>query len=86
MLTEIKFRNTELDNIIDGFIFPIKNYKNNSSQFLQGWQHFIASELSMGQKHKDELLQKCREEYDLHINDLGLNNSHVPHKLYLKTV
>lgn len=85
-INKLKVRNTELDNIIDGFIFPIKNYKNNSSQYLQGWQHFIASELSMGQKHTDELLQRCREEYDLHINELGLNDSHIPNKIYLKSV
>lgn len=85
-IQNLKVRSTELDNIIDGFILPIKNYKNNSSQYFQGWQHFITSELSMGEKHKDELLQRCWQEYDLHIEDLGLNASNIPNKIYLKSV
>jgi hypothetical protein len=84
-IEKLKIRSAELDNIIDGFIFPIKNYKNNSSQYLQGWQHFITSELSMSKIHQDELLQKCREEYDLHVDDLGLNNFNSQNKIYLKS-
>ncbi len=85
IIDKLKIRSAELDNIIDGFIFPIKNYKNNSSQYLQGWQHFITSELSMGQRHKDDLLLKCSEQYDLHIDELGLNNFNNQNKIYLKS-
>lgn len=73
-IDNLKERITELNSIIEGFIFPIKNYKTLSSQYLQGWQHFIASELAISSVNTESLLQKCRDTYDEHIRELELDN------------
>lgn len=81
----LKERITELETIIDGFIFPIKNYKNLSSQYLQGWQHFISSELAISSSNTENLLQKCRDTYDEHIRLLELDNFNHQNKIYKKS-
>lgn len=81
----LKERISELDTIIDGFIFPIKNYKSFSSEYLKGWQHFIAAELAISSANTETLLQKCRDIYDEHIRELELDNFSYQNKIYKKT-
>jgi len=84
-INTLKERITELDTIIDGFIFPIKNYKSLSSQYLQGWQHFIAAELAISSSNTEAKLQKCRDTYDEHIHLLELDNFSYQNKIYKKS-
>jgi len=85
-VSKIKTRITELQNIIDGFILPVMNYKALSTEYLQGWQHYISSKLRMGEDDKDALLLKCRSIYDKHIQDLEIDTDTYQNKVYTKTL
>ncbi len=85
-VSKTKTRITELQNIIDGFILPVMNYKSLSTEYLQGWQHYISSALRMGRDEKDALLQECRKTYDKHIKDLEIDTDTYQNKVYTKTL
>lgn len=85
-VAKIKTRITELQNIIDGFILPVMNYKSLSTQYLQGWQHYISSALQMGKDEKDALLVSCTKIYDTHIKDLEIDTDTYQNKVYTKTL
>ncbi len=82
----IKTRITELQNIIDGFILPVMNYKALSTEYLQGWQYYIASELRMGREGKDNLLLDCKKVYDRHIQNLDIDTDTYQNKVYTNTL
>lgn len=84
--SKLNVRIAELQNIIDGFILPIRNYKVLSAEYLQGWQEYIASGLAIGKDENDALLQGCREMYDRHIKDLELDVDNYQNKVYTKTL
>nr|WP_321237554.1 hypothetical protein [uncultured Psychroserpens sp.] len=84
-ISKIKVRITELQNIIDGLILPVMNYKALSTEYLQGWQHFISSKLRMGSDEKDALLLECRGVYDKHIKTLEIDTDTYQNKVYTKT-
>lgn len=85
-VSKIKTRITELQNIIDGFILPVMNYKALSAEYLQGWQHYIASDLRMGGEGKDTLLLDCKKVYNKHIRDLEIDTDTYQNKVYTKTL
>ncbi|MCL6296272.1 ABC transporter permease [Jejuia spongiicola] len=85
-ISKIKIRTTELQNIIDGFILPVMNYKALSTEYLQGWQHYISSGLRMGKDEKDALLLESRGVYDKHIKNLEIDTDTYQNKVYTKTL
>ena len=84
-INDLKVKISELDSIVDGFIFPAKNYKNISSSYFDGWQHYTASELPLGPKQKDELLQRCQDSYDSHLESKELLNFDNQNRIFKKT-
>ena len=85
-IADIKIRISELQNIIDGFILPVRNYKSLSSDYLQGWQEYIAAGLAMGKNEKDDLLLECRRIFDKHVKKLELETDDYQNKVYTKTL
>ena len=85
-LSDLEKRIAELQNIADGFILPIRNYKLLSAQYLQGWQKYIAAELRIGHNEKNTLQETCRELYDKHIKSLELDIDNYQNKVYTKTL
>lgn len=85
VISLIKVRISELQNIIDGFILPVMNYKALSTSYLQGWQKYIGSELTGDEAKRDAQLLTCRKVYDKHISDLDINTDTYQNKLYTKT-
>ncbi len=86
IISSLKARITELQNIIDGFILPVMNYKALSTEYLKGWQQYIASALQMGKDEKDHLLLGCRTVYDKHIKNLEIDTDTYQNKVYTKTL
>lgn len=82
----LKTRITELQNIIDGFILPIQNYKAFSSEYYNGWQNYIGAELPIGINEKKNLQDKCKTIYDNHIKELELDTDNYQNKVYIKTL
>lgn len=85
-VSKIKVRITELQNILDGFILPVMSYKALSTEYLEGWQHYISSGLRLGRDEKDSLLLECRTVYDKHIKDLEIDTDTYQNKVYTKTL
>jgi hypothetical protein len=85
VISIIKVRVSELQNIIDGFILPVMNYKALSTVYLQGWQKYIGSELTGDESKRDDQLLACRKMYEKHISDLDINTDTYQNKLYTKT-
>jgi hypothetical protein len=85
-IAALKVRIAELQNIIDGFILPVMNYKALSTEFLQGWLKYISAALQMGKNEKDLLLSECRTIYNTHIKDLDINTDTYQNKIYTKTL
>lgn len=83
-ISHLKVRVTELQNIIDGFILPVMNYKALSTSFLEGWQGYISAELPLGREEKETLLSDCRKVYDKHMLDLDINTDTYQNKVYTK--
>lgn len=81
----LKIRISELDAIIDGFIFPIKDYKYLATKYLEGWMYYIASELPLGRNQQDQLLEKCHAEYDKHLTDHDLTNFSSQNQIFKKS-
>jgi hypothetical protein len=81
-----KVRCSELEDIIDGFILPIRNYKALSSEYLQGWQECITSEIVLGPEQTRDYLNECRKVYDTHISKLDLDSDDYQNKVYTKTL
>ena len=86
IIRENKIRCSELEDIIDGFILPIRNYKALSSEYLQGWQECITSEIVLGPEQTKEYLNECRKVYDNHISKLALDTDDYHNKVYTKTL
>lgn len=85
-ISVLEKRIAELQNIVDGFILPIRNYKLLSAQYLQGWQRYIAAELRIGHNEKNNLQETCRALYDKHIKSLELDIDNYQNKVYTKTL
>ena len=85
VISSIKVRVSELQNIIDGFILPVMNYKALSTEYLQGWQKYIGSGLTGDESKRDNQLLACRKIYDKHISDLDIDTDSYQNKLYTKT-
>ncbi|KAA2217186.1 APC family permease [Maribacter flavus] len=86
VISDIKVRCTELENIIEGFILPIRNYKALSSEYLQGWQECISSQIALGHDETKAYLNECRAVYDTHIKELDLDTDTYQNKVYSKTL
>ncbi|WP_209404191.1 beta-carotene 15,15'-monooxygenase [Pseudozobellia sp. WGM2] len=86
VISESKIRCSELEDIIDGFILPIRNYKALSSEYLQGWQECITSEIVLGPEQTKDYLNACRKVYDTHITKLDLDTDDYQNKVYTKTL
>lgn len=85
IIQDLKVAISELEDTIDGFILPARDYKTLSSQYLQGWQQCISAEIAMGPKQTDELLEQCGEVYDKHLEDIGLSNFDGQNIIFKKT-
>jgi len=85
-MSKLKIRISELQNIIDGCILPVMNYKALSTEYLHGWQQYISSALAMGKNEKDNLLLECKNVYITHIKDLELDTDTYQNKVYTKTL
>jgi hypothetical protein len=83
---KLNVRITELQNIIDGFVLPVMNYKSLSTEYLQGWMEFISSELHVNKTEKDKILVDCKEVYKNHLNSLDINTDTYQNKIYKKTL
>lgn len=86
IIDDLKVRCTELENIIEGFILPIRNYKALSSEYLQGWQECISSQIALGHDETKAYLNECRFVYDSHIKELDLDTDTYQNKVYTKTL
>lgn len=86
VIDEVKIRCVELENIIEGFILPIRNYKALSSEYLQGWQECISSKIALGHDETKAYLNECRKVYDDHIRELDLDTDTYQNKVYTKTL
>ncbi len=85
-ISVLEKRIAELQNIVDGFILPIRNYKLLSAQYLQGWQKYIDAELRIGVNEKNILQETCRGLYEKHIKSLELDVDDYQNKVYTKTL
>jgi len=86
LIDDLKIRCVELENIIDGFILPIRNYKALSSEYLQGWQECISSKIALGHDETNAYLSECRKVYDTHIKQLDLHTDDYQNKVYTKSL
>jgi hypothetical protein len=84
IISSIKVRVDELQSIIDGFILPVMNYKALSTDYLQGWKHYISSTPGGSEDKKNTLLLDCRKVFDKHMSDLDINTDTYQNKLYTK--
>ena len=85
-ISKLKIRISELQNIIDGFILPVMNYKALSAEYFQGWLQYIAAELPLGKNEKDFKLLECSKVYEKHIKSLELDTDTYQNKVYTKTL
>ena len=85
-ISKLKIRIAELQNIIDGCILPVMNYKALSTEYFQGWQQYIASALRISPDEKDKLLLECKNVYEKHIKGLELDTDTYQNKVYTKTL
>ena len=86
IIDDVKIRCSELEDIIEGFILPIRNYKALSSEYFKGWQECITSTIAMGHDETRDYLNECQNVYDAHIQELDLDIDTYQNKVYTKTL
>ncbi|MDO5969673.1 hypothetical protein Q4Q35_07625 [Flavivirga aquimarina] len=84
--SKLKIRISELQNIIDGLILPVMNYKALSTEYFQGWLQYIAAEMGLGKNEQDAKLLECSNVYEKHIKSLELDTDTYQNKVYTKTL
>lgn len=85
-ISQLKVRISELQNIIDGLILPVMNYKALSTEYFQGWLQYIAAEMGLGKNEQDAKLSECSNVYEEHIKGLELDTDAYQNKVYTKTL
>ena len=85
-ISKLKIRISELQNIIDGLILPVMNYKALSAEYFQGWLQYIAAEMGLGKNEQDVKLKECTTIYEKHIKGLELDTDTYQNKVYTKTL
>lgn len=84
-INSLEVRISELDSIIEGYIFPIKDYQYLASKYFEGWIYYISSNLPIGHEQKNNLLEQCHEVYDNHLSDLNISNGTAPNQIFKKS-
>lgn len=82
--SEIKGKITELQSKIDGFILPIKKYLHYHTQYKEGWFQAISREIALPHDQKQELLERCEEVANNHLQRLGLLDGDFQQLVYSK--
>lgn len=82
--SEIKGKIIELQSKIDGFILPIKKYLHYHSQYKEGWFQAISKEIALSHERQQELLEKCEEVANNHLQKLGLLDGDFQQLVYSK--
>jgi hypothetical protein len=74
-----------LQNKIDGFVFPVKEYLNYHNQYKEGWYQAINTEIALPHKEKLQLLENCEEITAQHLKELNLGiDPDFQHLVYSK--
>lgn len=73
---------TELQQKIDGFVFPIKEYLHYHSQYKEGWFQAISSELAMPHKEQKQLLEECELTAIEHLKEMNLIDTDFQNLVY----
>ncbi|WP_299100892.1 ABC transporter permease [uncultured Winogradskyella sp.] len=81
-ITEAKGKISEVQNKIDGFIFPVKKYLHYHHQYVEGWFQAIGTEIALPARQKDELLENCQTICNNHLIALNLNEDSTQHTIY----
>ncbi|QWX84965.1 ABC transporter permease [Cellulophaga sp. HaHaR_3_176] len=80
--TVLKGLITELQQKIEGFIFPIKEYLHYHSQYKEGWFQAISSEIAIPHREKAELLEECEQTTVLHLKEMNLTENDFQNLVY----
>jgi hypothetical protein len=75
---------TLLQNKIDGFVFPVKEYLHYHHQYKEGWYQAINTEIALPHKEKTELLDSCEYYTTEHLKELNLVDPDFQHLVYSK--
>jgi len=75
---------TLLQNKIDGFVFPVKEYLHYHHQYKEGWYQAINTEIALPHKEKTELLENCEQLTTEHLKELNLVDPDFQHLVYSK--
>ncbi|NHM05696.1 ABC transporter permease [Flavobacterium sp. CYK-4] len=75
---------TLLQNKIDGFVFPVKEYLHYHHQYKEGWYQAINTEIALPHKQKTELLENCEQLTTEHLKELNLVDPDYQHLVYSK--
>ena len=73
---------TELQQKIDGFVFPIKEYLHYHSQYKEGWFQAISSEIAIPHKEKTQLLEECELTAIEHLKEMKLSDTDFQNLVY----
>jgi hypothetical protein len=83
-MVEVSGRITELQAIIDGFVLNLKQYLLYHHQYKEGWFTAVASEIALPLIKQNEILEKCEEVANGHLQKLNLLNPDFQNVLYSK--
>ena len=72
----------EVQQKIDGFIFPIKEYLHYHSQYKEGWFQAINTEIALPHKEKLELLEACENTTIQHLKEMNLTDTDFQNLVY----
>jgi len=83
-MVEVSGRITELQAIIDGFVLNLKQYLLYHHQYKEGWFTAVASEIALPLTNKNEMLERCEEIANAHLQRLNLSNPDFQNVIYSK--
>jgi prefoldin subunit 5 len=83
-MVEVNGRVTELQAIIDGFVLNLKQYLLYHHQYKEGWFTAVTSEIALPLPKQNEILERCEEVANDHLQRLNLTNPDFENVVYSK--
>jgi len=84
-ITQVKSEIKEIQSVIDGFVFPTRKYLLLFAEYTKGWYIAIGKEIALPTKKKEDLILKCKEISQKHLEKNKLIND-VENTIYSKNL
>ncbi len=86
IINALEVRISELDSIIEGYIFPIKDYQYLASKYFEGWIYYISLKFTNGTRAEEQFIGTMSWRYMTAIwRNTLISQSAAPNQIFKKS-